>query len=84
MKPYEIGVESESFKLKPIINAWKILLFLIVGIFCSYIFYLLLKPLPIVYTSVSTGMCVSVSIEGIEYDCKCLDDIKKYERVFVR
>jgi len=57
---------------------------LLAGAICAFVFWFFLEPLPIVYTSYSTGKCVSVQIEGREYDCDCLKDVKRYERVWVK
>jgi len=34
--------------------------------------------------SASTGNCVSVEIEGKDYDCSCFKDLKKYEIMHVK
>jgi len=47
-------------------------------------YFLIVAPVPIVKISASTGNCVSVEIEGKDYDCSCFKDLKKYEIMHVK
>ena len=69
-----------------IIDVFKAFFCTVVMIISFLVVFYSWASLPIVYTSMSTGLCVGVLINGVEYPCSYLKDhnIKKYERIFVK
>jgi len=69
-----------------VIDLIKAIPFVFVGLAVIILCWFYFQPLPIVYTSTSTGLCVGVYVDGVKVSCKYLDEnnIKKYERVWVK
>lgn len=81
-KKIMIGLShDDELKARLVINIQGVIIYLIAMVIFVFTMFMIVKPIPIVYHSVSKDKCIAVYIDGVKYDCSNMP--LTYERVYV-